>query len=137
MKATFLFAFLSIFLLFGCITGIKSDEAKCDEQRTATPCTNTALWYAVLHKDANSAKAMCAKIDASGADAFVGSGKDRCYMEVARAVQDPSICSNIDSVNTVTRGLCVDRATPVRASTFCIPALVLPALALLVFVRRS
>lgn len=139
MKRTiFLFAsLLFLLLLFGCTDTIKNEEASCTENRTATPCTNAALWYAILHKDVPSALSMCARIDTSAADAFVGSGKDRCYMEVARAAQDTSVCNNIDSLNTVTKGLCIDRAKPPRQSTFCLPALVLPLFALFLFVRRS
>ncbi|MDD5096562.1 MAG: hypothetical protein PHY95_03550 [Candidatus ainarchaeum sp.] len=137
MRFAALLAFGAFLLvLAGCASTIKNEEASCSANRTATPCTNAALWYAVLHKDVGSALSMCAQIDASGADAFVGSGRDRCYMEVARAAQDVSICNNIDPLNMVTKGLCIDRAKPARASTFCIPALVLPALALVLFVRR-
>lgn len=130
-----LFAFL--LLLFGCTDTIQNQEASCASNRTATPCTNAALWYAVLHKDVPSALSMCARIETTAGDAFTGSGKDRCYMEVARSAQDTSVCNNIDSLNTVTKGLCIDRAKPSRESTFCLPALVLPMLALVLFARRS
>ncbi|MFA5412176.1 MAG: hypothetical protein WC350_02415 [Candidatus Micrarchaeia archaeon] len=124
-----------LLILAGCTGTISNDEANCAENRTATPCTNSALWYAVLHKDVPTALSMCARIEAG--DAFTGSGKDRCYMEVARTTNDVTICNNIDSLNTVTKGLCIDRAKPPRESTFCIPALVLPVLALVLIARRS
>ncbi|HNT61130.1 MAG TPA: hypothetical protein PKJ97_04085 [Candidatus Bilamarchaeaceae archaeon] len=121
----------------GCVGELMGHEQNCIQNRTATPCTNAALNRAILHDDAAGGVAMCDMIDTSRADVFIGSGRDRCYMEVARVTNNESVCGNIDPLNTFARGLCEDRAAPPKQSTFCLAAAILPLFAPLLFSRRS
>lgn len=128
---------LSLFLVPGCMEKeFSGREGACLTNRTSTDCTPAALGYAILKKDKANAVRMCGAIDVPTGDAFIGSERDRCYMQVAEALQDESICGQVEL--SVTRSLCVQNASrPVR-SPLCGIAFVLPALAALaVFAYRN
>lgn len=136
-RALVVLAVAFLFAFSGCVRELQGHEQNCIQHRTATPCTNAALSRAILDDDAAGGVAMCNMIDASRGDAFIGSGKDRCYMEVARVAQDKSICRNIDPLNVFAKGLCEDLATPPKQSTFCLAMIILPLSALLFLASRS
>ncbi len=130
MRAALALIFALLLFLPGCMTGeLSGKEGACLEEHTSTVCTQAALGYAILQKDRGGAVSMCAAIDAPTGDVWTGSAQDRCYMQVAEALQDRSVCSYIWF--PVTQGICEQSATrPVR-TPLCGIAFVLPALAIL------
>lgn len=130
MKAAFALVFAVLLFLPGCMEQEFSGRREaCLANRSSTDCSPAALDYAILKKDRADALAMCSAIDAPTGDAFLGSSKDRCYMQVAEALQDSTICNQVGL--SVTRSLCVQNSSkPVRAP-LCGIAFVLPALAAL------
>jgi hypothetical protein len=137
MRELLLLLLLSLFLIPGCMESeFSGRQNACLTNHTSADCSPAALDYAILKKDRADALAMCNAIDAPAGDAFLGSAKDRCYMQVAEALQDSTICNQVGL--SVTRSLCVQNSSRPLRTPLCGIAFVLPALAALaLFIHRN
>lgn len=130
----------SLFLLLaGCITipGGSDCGSKPSQGEKEKCYSDAAVAAAILRTDKADALNMCNQIEKSASP--FGSERDQCYMRVAEIFKDTSICNNVES-SGLTKSLCISKATPVRSTSVCATAFVLPALfalALFAYCKRD
>jgi hypothetical protein len=126
-----------LLLLAGCITipGGSDCGSKPDQGEREKCYSDAAVAAAILHNDTNGAISMCDQIERSASP--FGSERDLCFMRIAEIFKKPEICNNVES-SGLTKSLCISKATPVRSTSVCATAFVLPALSiLLLFAYRK
>jgi len=138
MRRLLFFAALSL-LFAGCITIPQGSDCggKPDQGQRESCYADAAFAAAIIHNDTGTAISMCGQIEASASP--FGSDRDLCFMRIAEVLKNPAICENIES-SGVTKSLCISKATPVRTTSVCATAAVLPAiaaLALFAYYRRN
>ena len=118
----------SLFLLLaGCITmpGGTNCGSKPSQGEREKCYSDAAAAAAILRNDKAGALNMCNRIEKNPSP--FGSERDLCYMNIADIFKDTSICNNVESLG-ITKSLCISKATPVRSTSVCMTAFVLPAL---------